>query len=568
MFVSPGASHILTGSYYQQMIYLSGFIVAMLLTMIFIPPVKQLGYRLGLVDTPNQRKVHLTPIPRIGGVAMILGAVVPLVLWLSVSPALGSYLAGASLIIVFGVLDDAFDLDFRVKFAVQIVAALIVVFAGSIQIHAFSLFGQLVALPYWVSVGLTVFFYLAVVNAVNFADGLDGLAGGITLLSLIALAAVAYDTGVKDVLLVSVVLIGSVMGFLLFNSHPAQVFMGDGGSQFLGFSLAVMSVYLTQRDHTTLSAFAPLLIIGMPLIDLVYVVVSRKMRGKSLFRPDKGHIHHRLLELGLRQYGAVFVIYLLQSVIIVSALVFRNEGDTFFLALYLFFLGAISILISSARKYGRIPGAKQINELMYGPVRKLRVLVKRKRLPTIARNIALFSMVAYLVLGTLILNEVKFEVGVIAAGLWSLFFVLKPRRVTEKLSGWFIRFIYYLTASGVLFLTYTSPEIFDVYRLWIKMFFSMLAVAVFIAIEYSGDERLKLRPIDFLVVTTALILPGVVGLSDIDQVYWFVAAHLLVLFYGVELVLLSFRESARVTLIQYLYTAPLLVLAVRGLSGI
>ncbi len=540
----------------------------MLLTMVFIPPVKQLGYRFGLVDTPNQRKVHLTPIPRIGGVAMILGATVPLVLWLIISPALMSYLLGATLIIIFGVLDDAFDLDFKLKFVVQTVAALIVVVVGNIQIHSFSLFGHLFELPYWLSVGLTVFFYLAVVNAVNFADGLDGLAGGITLLSLIALAGVAYDSGVKDILLISVVLVGSVMGFLLFNSHPAQVFMGDGGSQFLGFSLAVMSVYLTQRKDAMLSAFAPLLIVGMPLIDLVYVVISRKIRGLSPFHPDKRHIHHRLIALGLRQYGAVFVIYLLQSAIIVSALIFRDRGDTFFLALYLFFLGTVSFLITAALRYGRLPGARAINRLMYGPVRRLRVLVKRKQLPAIAQKVALFSMVGYLVLGTLILQEVKFEVGMIAAGLWSLFFVLKPRQVTEKLSGWFIRFVYYLTASGVLFLTYTSPEIFDVYRLWIKVFFSILAVVVFIAIEYSGDERLKLRPIDFLVVTTALILPGVVGLSDIDQVYWFVAAHLLVLFYGVELVLLSYRESARVNLIQYLYTAPLLVLAVRGLSGI
>ncbi len=540
----------------------------MLLTMVFIPPVKQLGYRFGLVDTPNQRKVHLTPIPRIGGVAMILGATVPLILWLSLSPALLSYLLGATLIIIFGVLDDAFDLDFRLKFVVQIAAALIVVFVGDIQIHSFSLFGHLFELPYWLSVGLTVFFFLAVINAVNFADGLDGLAGGITLLSLIALAGIAYDSGIRDVLLISIVLVGSVMGFLLFNSHPAQVFMGDGGSQFLGFSLAAMSVYLTQKEDTMLSAFTPLLIVGMPLIDLVYVVVSRKIRGLSPFHPDKRHIHHRLLALGLRQYGAVFVIYLLQSGIIVSALVFRDRGDTFFLALYLFFLGTVSFLITAALRYGSLPGAGSINRLMYGPVRRLRVLVKRKRLPGIAQKIALFSMVGYLVLGTLILHEVKFEVGMIAAGLWSLFFVLKPRQVTEKMSGWFIRFVYYLTASGVLFLTYTSPEIFDVYRLWIKVFFSILAVVIFIAIESSGDERLKLRPIDFLVVTTALILPGVVGLSDIDEVYWFVAAHLLVLFYGVELVLLSYRESTRVNLIQYLYTTPLLVLAVRGLSGI
>jgi len=540
----------------------------MLLTMVFIPPVKQLGYQLGLVDTPNKRKVHLTPIPRIGGVAMIMGAIVPLVLWLTLGPNISSYLFGAFLIIIFGVVDDAFDLDYRIKFAVQLWASLIVAVLGNILIHRLSFFGVSIELPYIVSVGLTVFFVLAVVNAVNFADGLDGLAGGVTLLSLIALAAFAYDAQTSDILLISTVLIGSVMGFLLFNSHPAQVFMGDGGSQFLGFSLAVMSIHMTQREGVHLSAFLPLLIVGMPLIDLVFVVVSRRLQGKSIFAPDKGHIHHRLLELGLRQYGSVFVIYLIQSVIVLSALWFRNEGDTFILALYLFFLVAVSALILVASHYGRLPGASMINRLMYGPVRRLRIAMKQYDLPRWARGVALIAIVGYLVIGTLLLNEVRFEVGMIAAGLWSLFFVLKPKQVTEKLSGWFIRFVYYLTASGVLFLMYTSPEIFDLYRTGIKVFFSVLTVIVFIAIEYSGDERLKLRPIDFLVVTTALILPGVVGLSDVDEVYWFVAAHLLVLFYGVELVLLSYRNSSRISAIQYLYTAPLLVLAVRGLSGI
>ncbi|HFD87281.1 MAG TPA: undecaprenyl/decaprenyl-phosphate alpha-N-acetylglucosaminyl 1-phosphate transferase, partial [Gammaproteobacteria bacterium] len=286
------------------MVYISGFIVAMLLTMVFIPPVKQMGYHFGLIDVPNQRKVHQVPIPRVGGVAMILGATVPLVLWLTIGAALSSYLLGATLIIVFGILDDAYDLNFKLKFLVQIAAAIVVALYGDIQITHFSLLGQGIVLPPLFSIPLTVFFILAVVNAVNFADGLDGLAGGIALLSLIALAGFAYDAGARDVVLISVVLTGSVMGFLLFNSHPAQIFMGDGGSQFLGFSIAVMSIYLTQREGAQLSAFLPLLIVGMPLIDLVYVVTSRKLQGKSFFLPDKSHIHHQLLHAGLRQYGS------------------------------------------------------------------------------------------------------------------------------------------------------------------------------------------------------------------------------------------------------------------------
>lgn len=550
------------------MIFLSGFIVAMLLTMIFIPPVKQLGYHFGLIDTPNQRKVHLAPIPRIGGVAMILGASIPLILWLTIGVALGGFLAGAALIIVFGILDDAFDLDFRLKFLVQITAALIVALYGRVLIEHFSLFGHMFHLPYPISVAVTVFFILAVVNAVNFADGLDGLAGGITLLSLIALAGFAYSSGTKDILLIAVVLIGSIMGFLLFNSHPAQVFMGDGGSQFLGFAIAVMSIMLTQREGAELSAFLPLLIVGMPLIDMVFVILSRLVAGQSLFQPDKRHIHHRLMSLGLRQYGAVFFIYLLQSAIVISALIFRDEGDTFVLALYLLFLLLVSGIILVSSHQGIIPGAASINRLTYGPLRRLRALVRVHRLPKYARHAALILIVSYLCLGTLIIPDVRFSVGLIAAALWSIFYVLKPQQVTQKLSGWFIRFIYYLTASGVLFLMYTTPSVFDEYRLPIKVFFSILAVVIFIAIEYSGDERLKLRPIDFLVVTTALVLPGIVGLTDIDEVYWFVAVHLLILFYGVELVLLSYRNSKRVSIIQYLYTLPLLILAVRGLTGI
>ena len=207
------------------------------------------------------------------------------------------FLCGIAVILLFGVWDDIRGLDYRLKFLGQITAVLIVVLYGGVVIRFVPLSG-LEPLPDYVAIPFTVFALIGITNAVNLADGLDGLAGGITLLSLGMIGILAYPTGDTNVPLAAIAVIGSIVGFLRFNTYPARIFMGDGGSQFLGFSAGVLVVMLTQESNTALSPALTLMILGLPILDTGMVMAQRLHEGRSPFLPDKNHIHHKLLALG------------------------------------------------------------------------------------------------------------------------------------------------------------------------------------------------------------------------------------------------------------------------------
>ncbi len=547
---------------------LAGFIVAMLLTMVLMPFVKQMGYRFQIVDIPNKRKVHTTPIPRIGGVAIVLGAAVPLIIWLELSTEIKGYLAGALVILVFGILDDRHELNYRLKFGAQFLAAFFVTVYGGLQLNEIHIFSHHFVVPEPLAIAGTVFFILAAVNAINFSDGLDGLAGGVVLISLAAVMVLATRVGATDIILICAVLIGSLLGFLLFNSHPAQIFMGDSGSQFLGFSLSVLTIHLIQGSPGQFSTFLPLALIGLPIADVFLVIVTRLLQGKSPFKPDKNHIHHRLMSLGLKQYGSVFVIYIIQGIIITTVMLNRYQGDTFYILFFPLVVIAITAMILMMERSESIPGAKHINALIHAPERGLRrfkELVTQFDLARWSRVVSIALIVGYLTLSTFAIKPVSIEIGVISAALFILLLIFQPIQITEKLSGWFTRFIHYLSISGILFLVYTTPGIVEQYKPHVDILFVMLALLVIIGIEYSDDSRLNARPIDFLVVVTAFILSGMSGETFGAQLYWIIAVHLLVIFYGIELALVFYRNTKTVNFIQILFSLPLAVLMVRGI---
>lgn len=552
------------------MIFLAGFIVAMLLTMVLMPLVKAMGYRFQIVDIPNHRKVHAVPIPRIGGVAMVLGASVPLLIWLDLGRELLGYLLGALVILVFGILDDRFELNYKLKFGAQFVAVALAVVYGGLKLESLHVFSLYWEFPEIISIGFTSLFVLAAINAVNFSDGLDGLAGGVVLLSLSAVMVLALRVDATDIVLICAVLIGSLLGFLLFNSHPAQIFMGDSGSQFLGFSLSVLAVYLVQ-ERDVFSTFLPMALVGLPLADVLLVIISRLLRGKSPFEPDKNHIHHRLMSLGLKQYGSVFVIYMIQGLIIGTVLLQRYSGDTFYIVFFAIILLGITGIMLSVEKSDKLGHADDLNRIFHTPVmllKKLQTFISDFDLARWARLISVALIAGYLLLGTLAVDPVTTEIGIIAGALFLLFIIFQPTQITDKLSGWFTRFIYYLAVSGVLFLLYTTPGIVEHFKPQLDILFIILALLIVIGIEYSDDQRLNARPIDFLVIVTALILSGVSGDSFGSQLYWITAVHLLVIFYGVELALIFYRNTATLNKIQILYSIPLAILAVRGVFGL
>ena len=550
------------------MITFAGFIVSMMLTMVLMPLAKQMGYRFHIVDMPNQRKVHAIPIPRIGGVAIVMGAAAPLMIWLDLSRSIKGYLAGALVILVFGILDDRFELGYKLKFGAQFLAAVLAVVYGGVHFEQLHIFHHWMPFPEPFAIAVTCFFILAAVNAINFSDGLDGLAGGVVLISLSALIVLALRIGAHDIVLICAVLIGSILGFLLFNSHPAQIFMGDSGSQFLGYSLAILGVHLIQGRSDLFSTFLPVALIGLPIADVFLVIIARLLKGNNPFKPDRNHIHHRLMAVGLRQYGSVFVIYIIQGLIIGAVMVQRYAGDGF----YVLFLPTVVLSITAVmlfiEKYDCIPSVRHINALVSIPERalkQLRAVVNQLDLARWSRLVSVSLITGYLLMGAVVATPVPLDVGVIAGALFVLLLIFQPVNITEKLSGWFSRFIYYLGASGVLFLMYTTSGFVTDFKPYMDVLFIVLALLILIGLEYSNDSRLNARPLDFLVVVTAFMLSGISTESFGGQLYWIVAIHLLVIFYGIELALVYYRNSRMINVIQILFALPLGVLMVRGI---
>ena len=207
-----------------------------------------LAYKANILDVPDQRKVHLNPIPRIGGIAMGLGAFLPIILWAPIDQFVKSMLIGSGIVVLFGLIDDVKHIGFKPKFVGQIIAALIVILYGGLKIKTFGMLApQGYLMPDWISIPLTLFIVVAVTNAINLSDGLDGLAGGISLLTFLCVGYLAYTYDFQSLETMSVAMIGAIFGLLRYNTHPAVVFMGDSGSQLLGFFAITISLSLTQK---------------------------------------------------------------------------------------------------------------------------------------------------------------------------------------------------------------------------------------------------------------------------------------------------------------------------------
>ncbi|WP_123043788.1 glycosyltransferase family 4 protein [Cohnella candidum] len=299
---------------------ISGFIAALALALMLTPLVKKFAFRVGAVDVPNARKVHSRIMPRLGGLAIYASFTLVVLLLMLIIPdnlmmasnrnLIGALLTGGTVIILLGALDDRFDLNAKLKFLVQIGAACIVVFGFDIKMNIVNIpFGSAMQpLGEWIGIPLTIFWIVGVTNAINLIDGLDGLAAGVSAIAIASIMGMGVIMGNGTVVLLSVVLLGSILGFLYFNFHPAKIFMGDSGALFLGFSLAMLSM-LGFKQITVISFVTPLLIIGVPLSDTFFAIVRRWVNKKPLMKADKGHLHHCLQQLGFSHRKTVLMIY-------------------------------------------------------------------------------------------------------------------------------------------------------------------------------------------------------------------------------------------------------------------
>jgi UDP-GlcNAc:undecaprenyl-phosphate GlcNAc-1-phosphate transferase len=320
------------------MVYLSALLFAIFITIGLIPLLSRLAVRFNMgLDEPDARKVHQQRVPRVGGIAIALGVYGSGLFWGVQDQFLKAYLIGSALIVLFGILDDVRGVDFRLKFLSQVVAALVIVIYGGIRIRNLGgLLPEDMLLSEAVAIPLTVVAVVGVTNAVNLADGLDGLAGGICLLSFCCLGYLAYLDENLTLSLLAVALAGSIFGFLRYNTYPAELFMGDTGSQFLGFSAVSLALCLTQ-GKSPLSPLVPVFILGFPILDTLSVMAQRIADKKPVFLADKNHFHHKLMRLGLSHTESVVVIYALQAVLVLTAFVCRFQSEWFLLSSYVAF---------------------------------------------------------------------------------------------------------------------------------------------------------------------------------------------------------------------------------------
>ena len=303
---------------------------AALIALVSTPVVRSLAVRVGAVDVPKDgRRMHDHPIPRMGGLAIFFGFILSVLIFLPLTPQLQGMLLGGVVIVILGIFDDIFALPAMPKFLVQIGAALIAVLFGN-TIEVLSNPNIFSSDPFWVlgwlEIPISVLWIVGITNAVNLIDGLDGLACGVSTISSMTLLVIALLVAEPDVAILTAALAGGCIGFLPYNLNPAKIFMGDTGSTFLGFILAVVSIQGLFKFYAIFSFAVPFLMLGLPIFDTCFAIIRRLAKGQSPMAPDRGHIHHRLIDMGFSQKQAVATLYVISAILGLSAVVLTTIG--------------------------------------------------------------------------------------------------------------------------------------------------------------------------------------------------------------------------------------------------
>lgn len=311
--------------------YIVAFIVSFLIVYAFTPFIKKIAFKIDFVDKPiknNERKIHKKPIPMMASIPMFMGFFVTYFAFTnSIDTKTISILCGSILILGIGLVDDWYKTHGKEypalpKFAIQLLAAVVVYFGGVVFIGFQNpISNQYIMLPNWLQFILTITWIFGVTTVINFSDGMDGLAGGLSAISGATLFVVALAKGQSESAIMSVILVGITLGYLRYNSHPAKIYMGDAGATLLGFILGILALDGAFKQTTIISLFVPILALGVPIFDNVYVVIKRFIHGKPVYKADSSQIHYRLLSTGLNQKQVVLVLYLANTCFCLTSII-------------------------------------------------------------------------------------------------------------------------------------------------------------------------------------------------------------------------------------------------------
>lgn len=301
----------------------ASFLAAFILALAFTPLAIWLAPRIGAMDIPkDDRRVHSKPIPRFGGMAMFIGIMASILIFIMPAfipgKSIEGILIGGAIIYIFGVIDDMKNLSPKFKLLIQILCGCIV-YASGIRFNFIGFLGNSTPVTTAVTFFLTILWIVGIINAINLVDGLDGLAAGITAISSLCIAYAGYIHGHYVAATAMLAVAGGALGFLPYNFHPAKIFMGDGGSQFLGFCLATFSLIQPVKSATIVSVAVPALVLGLPIFDTAFAILRRLIRRQSIVVADKEHLHHRIMKAGFGQRRAVMLMYCISGIMGVVA---------------------------------------------------------------------------------------------------------------------------------------------------------------------------------------------------------------------------------------------------------
>ena len=302
-------------------------IVSFIASAILVPFAKKCATHVGAIDMPNARKVHNKPIPRMGGLAIFGSFLLGYMLFARPSTQMLSVLIGGFIIVMTGVFDDIKPVWAKAKFLLQIIAACVVVFYGNIVLNDLTAFGLYINFPVPFNYLITIFFIVGITNAINLIDGLDGLSSGVSSIYFITIIVIAYILnrmqGLEIVL--SLIMLGATLGFLIYNFHPAKIFVGDTGSYFLGFIISIIAL-LGYKGATLTTLIIPIVILAIPIFDTALAIFRRLLKGEGIMAPDKEHFHHQLLKMKFSVPATVLIIYGI-NILFASVSVFFVLGD-------------------------------------------------------------------------------------------------------------------------------------------------------------------------------------------------------------------------------------------------
>ncbi len=336
---------------------ISAILIAFLISIAVTPAVKSFAAKVGAIDVPDhKRHIHDHPIPRMGGLAIFFGFLLSVLLFADITTEVRGILLGAIIIVATGAMDDVISLKPGTKFLAQIIAAIIAVLHGVVirVVMNPNVFSQTESvLLGWLAIPITILWIVGITNSVNLIDGLDGLAVGVSTISCITILVVALRVAEPNVAIIVAALAGACIGFMPYNLNPAKIFMGDTGSLLLGYVLSTVSVLGLFKFYTVVTFVVPVLALAVPLSDTVFAFVRRIMHGQSPFKADRGHFHHKLMDLGLNQKQAVAILYAVSAALGLAAVTLTTSGMAriLLLILALVIAGAVWAYVESTVKH-------------------------------------------------------------------------------------------------------------------------------------------------------------------------------------------------------------------------